>query len=72
MVYTGKNSFRWGRIYPFQSFYSLEMSAETDVDVLKKYSRKTDISAGNIIIFKDENTDTSEVSHHPKSKLEES
>ncbi|KAF8778531.1 hypothetical protein HNY73_015245 [Argiope bruennichi] len=57
-------------IRPFQRFYPWEVSAKTDVDVLKT-SRKTDgvvSKTARPIDPSSENTDTVGMRHHPKSR----
>jgi hypothetical protein len=56
------------RIRPFQRLYPLEVSAKTDFDILKKASRKTDLTVENIRNISVESSDTSKVSSLTKSR----
>ncbi|GBM79836.1 hypothetical protein AVEN_127151-1 [Araneus ventricosus] len=56
------------KIRPFQRLYPLEMSAKTDVGVLKSASGKTHLPVENITNSPGKKTVNSEVKHHLKSK----
>lgn len=56
------------RIRPFQRLYPLEVTAKSDVQVLKKTVRKPNVPVGNIHQPSVENIDTSEARHNPQSR----